>query len=186
MAALKRYQLDRVTAQPGEERASTWTFGGKPVSGVEQSYVVQDGNFPSRNSWEFVVRLPKERNGRIEIRPRATPNVKAWAELPDRSITFSRATKGEARGKWYCQVALADPTGARSRDIVRGDERSALPAWFDSLRGRMRVKQNVKPTKGTDGEALVVLVSAGDYLTMIRVFFATKVWILKERIALAT
>jgi hypothetical protein len=186
MAARKRYQLHRVTAEAGEGRASTWTFGGKPVTGTEQAYLVMDGNFVSRNEWEFLVRLPKDRNGRIEIRPRATPNVKAWAELPDRSITFSRATKGEARGKWYCQVALADPTGARSRDVVRGDERKALPTWFDSLRGRMRVKENVKPTKGTDGEALVVLVSAGDYLTMIRVFFATKVWILKERIALAS
>jgi hypothetical protein len=186
MAARKRYQLDRVTAKAGEGRASTWTFGGKPVSGTEQSYLVKDGNFPSRNEWQFLVRLPKDRNGRIEIRPRTTPNVKAWAELPDRSITFSLATKGEARGRWYCQVALADPTGARSRDVVRGDERGALPRWFDGLRSRMRVKQNVKPTKGTDGEALVVLVSAGDYLTMIRIFFATKVWILKERIALAS
>jgi hypothetical protein len=115
-----------------------------------------------------------------------TPNVKVWAELPDRSITFSRATKGDARGKWYCQVALADPTGARSRDIVRGDERGALPAWFDALRSRMRVKQNVKNTKGTDGEALVVLVSAGDHAAMIRLFFATKVWVLKERITLTS
>jgi hypothetical protein len=83
-------------------------------------------------------------------------------------------------------VALADPTGARSRDIVRGDERSSLPPWFDALKGRMRVKQNVKNTKGTDGEALVVLVSAGDHQAMIRVFFATKVWVLKERFALAS
>jgi hypothetical protein len=186
MAPRKRYQLDRVTVEPGEQRASTWTFGGKPVSGTEQAYTVRDGNFTSRNAWDFVVRLPKERDGRIEVRPRVTPNVKVWAELPDRSITFSRATKGEARGKWYCQVALADPTGARSRDIVRGDERGALPAWFDGLRSRMRVKQNVKNTKGTDGEALVVLVSAGDHTAMIRLFFATKVWVLKERIALAS
>jgi hypothetical protein len=50
----------------------------------------------------------------------------------------------------------------------------------------MRVKQNVKATKGTDGEALVVLVSAGDYPAMIRLFFATKVWVLKERVALAS
>jgi hypothetical protein len=184
MAARRRYRLDRVAVEPGEQRASTWTFGGKPVSGTEQGYTVTDGNFPSRNRWDFVVRLPKERDGRIEVRPRATPNLKVWAELPDRSITFSRATKGDARGKWYCQVALADPTGARSRDIVRGDERNALPAWFDGLRHRMRVKQNVKTTKGTDGEALVVLVSAGDYAAMIRLFFATKVWVLKERITL--
>jgi hypothetical protein len=186
MAPRRRYRLDRVAVEPGEQRASTWTFGGKPVSGTEQAYSVLDGNFRSRNEWAFVVRLPKERDGRIEVRPQVTPNVKVWAELPDRSITFSRATKGDARGKWYCQVALADPTGARSRDIVRGDERGALPAWFDALRSRMRVKQNVKNTKGTDGEALVVLVSAGDHAAMIRLFFATKVWVLKERITLTT
>jgi hypothetical protein len=186
MAPRRRYRLDRVAVEPGEQRASTWTFGGRPVSGTEQAYSVLDGNFRSRNEWAFVVRLPKERDGRIEVRPRVTPNVKVWAELPDRSITFSRATKGDARGKWYCQVALADPTGARSRDIVRGDERGALPAWFDALRSRMRVKQNVKNTKGTDGEALVVLVSAGDHAAMIRLFFATKVWVLKERITLTS
>ena len=186
MAPRRRYRLDRVAVVPGEQRASTWTFGGKPMSGTEQTYHVLDGNFRSRNEWVFVVRLPKERDARIEVRPRVTPNVKVWAELPDRSITFSRATKGDARGKWYCQVALADPTGGRRRDIVRADERGSLPAWFDALRGRMRVKQNVKSTKGTDGEALVVLVSAGDHAAMIRLFFATKVWVLKERITLAS
>ena len=69
---------------------------------------------------------------------------------------------------------------------MRGDERSSLPPWFEALKGRMRVKQNVKNTRGTDGEALVVLVSAGDHKAMIRLFFATKVWVLKERISLAS
>jgi hypothetical protein len=184
MAPRKRYQLDRVTAEPGEKRASTWTFGGKVVAGNEQAYLVRDGNFRSRNEWEFVVRLPRGRGERIEVRPRTTPNVKVWAELPDRSLTFSRATKGEARGKWYCQVALADPTGARSRTIVRADERQRLPRWFDPLKGRMRVKQKVKMTRGTDGLALVVLVPADDHRSMIRLFFATKVWVLKEKIVL--
>jgi hypothetical protein len=159
-------------------------FGGKPVSGIERSYAVRDDNFRSRNQWEFVVRMPRDRDERIEVRPRTTPNVKAWAELPDRSLTFARATKGDARGKWYCQVALADPTGNRSRDIVRGDERRQLPRWFDALKRRMRIKQNVRNTRGTDGQALVVLVPADDHVSMIRLFFATKVWILKERIAL--
>jgi hypothetical protein len=184
MAPRTRYHLDRVTVEPGEERASTWTFGGKAMSGVEQTYIVRDENFRSHNQWEFVIRLPRDRDERIEVRPRTTPNVKVWAELPDRSLTFARATKGDARGKWYCQVALADPTGARSRDIVRGDQRRQLPRWFDALRGRMRVKEKVRSTRGTDGKALVVLVRAGDYASMIRLFFATKVWILKERIAL--
>jgi len=81
-------------------------------------------------------------------------------------------------------VALADPTGNKSRDIVRGDERRLLPGWFTAIKGRMRVKAKVKNTRGTDGHALVVLVSPGDYVGMIRLFFATKVWILKERFAL--
>ena len=184
MARRPRYQLDRVTVWPGEARPSNWTFGGKPMSGIEQSYAVRDENFTSRNEWEFVVRIPKDRDGRVEVRPRTTPNVKVWAELPDRSLTFSRATKGTAKGKWYCQVALADPTGTKSRDIVRGDERHQLPRWFEKLKGRMRLKQDVRSTRGTDSRALVVLVPAHDHAAMIRLFFATKVWVLKERISL--
>jgi hypothetical protein len=179
-----RYRLDLVVAEPGEKRASTWTFGGEPMSGIEQTYLVLDGNFTARNQWEFVVRTPSGRDARIEVRPRTTPNVKVWAELTDRSLTFLRATKGEARGKWYCKVALADPTGQRSRDVVRGDERGELPPWFYALKSRMRMKDSVRSTRGNDGKDLVVLVSAGDSVAMIRLFFATKVWVLKERIAL--
>jgi hypothetical protein len=184
MARRARYQLDRVQVVAGEKRPSTWTFGGAPVAGTEQTYTVRDENFTARNQWEFVVRTPSGRDGRTEVRPRITPNVKAWAELPDRSITFSRATTPQARGKWYCKVALADPTGKRSRDVIRADERKDLPAWFDKLKGRMRTKERVRATRGNDGGDLVVLVSAGDHAGMIRLFFATKVWVLKERIAL--
>ena len=184
MAPRTHYRLDRVQVEPSEVRAATWTFAGSPMAGTEHVYAVRDENFRSRNEWEFVVRVPRGRDERIEVRPRVTPNVKVWAELPDRSLTFARATKGPARGKWYCQVALADPTGERSRDIVRGDERPLLPRWFDAVRGRMRIKEKVKPTRGTDGKALVVLVPAGAHESMIRLFFATKVWVLKERIAI--
>jgi len=184
MAPRTRYRLDRVTVVPGEQRASTWTFAGQAMSGIEQTFRVQDGNLPSPNQWEFLIRLPADRNERLEVRPRTVPNLKVWAELPDRSLTFSRATRGDARGKWYCPVALADPTGERSRTVVRGDERSELPSWFDQLKGRMRLKKNVRPTRGTDGESLVALVQRDDYVTMIRLFFATKVWILKERVIL--
>jgi hypothetical protein len=186
MARRIRYELDRVQVEAIDERPSTWTFAGRPMSGVEHTYVVRDGNYTSRNQWEFVVRIPRDRDQRIEVRPRTTPNLRAWAELPDRSLTFTRATKGAARGKWYCQVALADPTGAKSRDVVRGDERQLLPRWFGSLRGRMRLKSKVRNTRGTDGQALVVLVPPDDHTAMIRLFFATKVWILKERFALPT
>jgi hypothetical protein len=159
MASRKRYQLDRVMIEAGESRPATWTFGGDAVSGTEQAYAVTDANYSS-------------------------PNLKVWAELADRSLTFSRATRREARGRWYCQVALADPTGSRTKDVVKGDERRRLPPWFDPLQGRMRLKRNVRPTRGTDGDALVVLVAADDHAAMIRLFFATKVWVLKEGITL--
>jgi hypothetical protein len=176
--------MDRVTLEAGEQREATWTFAGEAVAGTEQSYTVIDGNFPTRNVWEFIVRTPGARGERVEVRPRATPKVKVWAELPDRSLTFVRATKGASRGKWYCPVALADPTGERSRDLVRGDERDRLPSWFESVQGRMRIKENVRTTRGTDGNSLVVLVTAGDHEGMIRLFFAMKVWVLKEKFTL--
>jgi hypothetical protein len=178
----KRYRLERVSVALRDSRPASWTFAGDAVRGTEYLYDVSDGNFPARNQWEFLVRVPGERNGRVEVRPRTAPKVKAWDELPDRSLTFMPATRASVRGKWYCQVALADAAGERSKAVVRTDQREALPHWFTELRSRMRRKEAVKPTRGTDGNALVLLVAAGDHRTMIRLFFATKVWILSEKI----
>jgi hypothetical protein len=184
MARRRKYQLEKVLVSAGESRPATWTFGGTAQQGTEQLFAVTDTNFDSRNQWEFMVRLPKRKAERIEVRPRIAPNVKVWAELPDRSITFMRATIGDARGRRYCQVALADPSGQRSRVIVRGDQRSQLPSWFDGLKGRMRVKENINRTRGTDGKALVLLVAEDDHRTMIRMFFALKVWVVREKFEL--
>jgi hypothetical protein len=93
---------------------------------------------------------------------------------------FVRGTLGDAKGKRYCVASLADVTGERSRAVVRSEQRADLPAWFDGLRHRMRTKANVKRTRGTDGGALVLLVPDSDHAAMIRLFFALKVWVLKE------
>ena len=180
MRTRTRYKLARIDVAPVDARPASWTFAGDAVRGTEFAYTVTDNNFPSRNQWQFIVRVPQDRNGRVEVRPRTTPNLKVWAELPDRSLTFSLATRGPARGKWYCQVALADATGERSKAVVKTEQRGELPHWFGELSGRMRRKEAVKPTRGTDANALVVLVPAGDHAAMIRMFFATKVWILSE------
>jgi len=184
MRTRKRYALDRVYVAPLESRPGTWTFAGKGMRGTELTFAVTDTNLTSRNEWEFLVRLPADRTQRIEVRPKSTPNVKAWSDLTDRSLTFNRATLGAARGKWYCQVALADATGWRSKTVISSEDRVRLPHWFTPISGRMRRKESVKPTRGTDGNALVVLIAAGHYPMMIRLFFATKVWILSERIIL--
>jgi hypothetical protein len=108
-------------------------------------------------------------------------------------VQFQRATKGEARGKRYCKVALAvppsgrateDPRGTRTKDVIRWDQRRQLPRWFEGLERRMRPKERVRSTRGTDGNALVVLVEPDDHTMMIRLYFAMKVWVLREGIEL--
>ena len=184
MKTRRRYQLDRVTAVLLDTNPASWTFAGSALRGTEATYLVTDGNLDTKSRWEFIVRVPADRRGRVEVRPRVVPPLKAWGELTDRSLTFMPATRPAARGKWYCQVAFADATGAKSKSVISADERHALPHWFNSIERRIRRKETVKPTRGTDGNALVVLVAAGDHQAMIRMFFATKVWVLSEQIVL--
>lgn len=197
MASRKRYRLDQVAVEPGEMRRAKWTFakGGRqaPVKGTEHLYTVTDGNLSGRNKWEFLVRVPDDSDGRVEVRPRSTPPTQTWKALTYRSLQFQKATKGEARGKRYCKVSLAvppkgrakdDPRGTRTKDVIRGDQRRDLPKWFESLQGRMRTKESVRSTRGTDGNTLVILVQPDDHAMMIRLYFAMKVWVLKEGIEL--
>jgi hypothetical protein len=183
--------------EPGEERRAKWTFpkGGRqaPVRGTEHLYTVTDANLAGRNKWEFLVRVPDDSDGRVEIRPRTTPPIHTWKALTYRSLQFQKATKGDARGKRYAKVSLAvppagrakdDPRGTRTKDVIRGNQRRDLPKWFEPLQGRMRTKERVRSTKGTDGNTLVILVNPDDHAMMIRLYFATKVWVLKEGIEL--
>jgi len=178
--ARKRYRLEKVVIEPIEERTASWGFAGRAVTGTEYFFTVTDGNYRQRNRWEFVVRVPRAPADRIEVRPTRLPNDGAWAELDRRSLTFNRATRGAYRGQTYCQVALADPTGNRTKDVVHRGEQQSLPAWFDQLSSRIKVKDTVRQSSGTDGHALVALVGPHDFEAMIRLFFACKVWILKE------
>jgi hypothetical protein len=185
MARYRRYRLDKLKVELTSERQASWTFTREPVSGMELTYRVEDGNFERNNVWEFFVRVPKAVDERIEVRPHTTPNVKAWIGLERRSLTFSRAGRAAYRGWCYCQIALADPTGERTKDVLRKDERSLLPSWFDDLATRLRVKDTVRATKGNDADGLVAIVRPDDHRLMIGLFFATKVWVLKEQVVLA-
>jgi hypothetical protein len=200
MASRKRYRLDQVSVEPGAVRKTKWTFpkGGRraPVRGSEHLYTVTDGNLAARNKWEFLVRVPDDPDGRVEIRPSSTPPVHTWKALTYRSLQFQKATKGEARGRRYSKVSLAvppvgrakdDPRGTRTKDVIRGDQRRDLARkakWFEPLQGRMRTKERVRSTRGTDGNTLVILVNPDDHEMMIRLYFAMKVWVLKEGIEL--
>jgi hypothetical protein len=188
MASRKRYDLDRVTVESREQRSWTWTFPGstgrEQVSGTEHVYAAIDENLGAHYLWEFTVLVPDARGEQVEVRPRSVPALKAWAELPDRSVMFPLATLGENRGKRYCKVTLARPQGGGTKTGVRWENRDSLPRWFEPLHRRMRKKSKVRSTRGSDGDALVIVVSANDHAAMIRLFFAMKVWVLKERVVL--
>ena len=185
MPRYKRYQFAKLEIEAAGERPASWTFTRAPISGTEFVYRVIDRNFENRNEWEFLVRVPKAGNDRIEVRPRTTPNLRAWAGLERRSLTFTKARRAGYRGQYYCQIALADPTGQRTKDVIRGDERDSLPPWFDQIRSRLRMKDTVRGTRGNDGNQLIALVDPDDHRRMIGLFFATKVWVLRERVNLA-
>lgn len=174
------YKMKRVDAELTGEIPSTWTFAGRTVRGIEHQYDVIDRNHVSRNRWGFVIRVPRDPYGRIEVRPVKTPNDSTYAGLDRRSITFMRATRPNYTGFRYCQLALADPTGNASRVIVRGSEKSVLPTWLRRLGWRLKEKATVRTTRGTDGGSLVVLVRPEDHRLMIATFLATKAWVLKR------
>ena len=131
------------------------------------------------------MRVPSSGDERIEVRPRLTPGLKAWVGLERRSLTFARASRPGYRGWYYCQIALADPTGERTKDVLKKQERALLPPWFDEVSARLRVKGTVRSTKGNDADQLVAMVRPAEHELMIKLFFATKVWVLKEKVVLA-
>jgi hypothetical protein len=178
----RRYRLERVAAELKYQRRSRWKIREEPlVKGIEYVYAVTDDNYPRHNAWEFLVRVPAARNGSIEVRPSVVPNLRAWSGMERRAVMFERVTLGRYRGACYCKVALADSTGERTRLIARVDEKRNLPYWFRPLHARMRSKDAIRRTRGTDGDSLVVTVPADDHQQMIALFLAAKAWVLKER-----
>ena len=137
--------------------------------------------------------MPDDADGRVEIRPRSTPPMQTWKALTYRSLQFQKATKGDARGKRYCKVARsrsrppAAPRTIRAAPAPRtssGATSGATSQLVRGLQGRMRTKERVRSTRGTDGNTLVILVRPDDHAMMIRLYFAMKVWVLKEGIEL--
>jgi hypothetical protein len=181
----QQYRLERVEVEANGKRPATWSFAGASVRGTEHRYIVTDRNHRSRNQWEFVVRVPNDPYGRIEVRPTNVPNDQAFAELDRRALTFMRGTRPNYTSFRYYQLSLAVPGGTATRDIVHRGEKASLPSWLRKLGWRLRQKQTVRITHGTDGRSFVVLLQPHDHKMMIRLFLATKAWILKRNVSLA-
>ena len=179
-----RYRIDKVQVGQPQVRRGTWTFARLMTRGSEHIYQVVDGNHVQRNRWEFVVRVPDAATGRVQIQPVKVPNDTAYAGLDRRTLTFMRGTRPGYTSFRYCQLSLSRPGGEGTRDVVHRGERGLLPYWLRRLGWRLRQKATVRRTRGTDARSVVVLVRPEDHQMMIRVFFASKVWILKQGISL--
>jgi hypothetical protein len=181
---MPKYRLDRVILGTAISRQSAWAFARVPTRGIEYSYPVIDANYHSRNRWEFAVRVPTDPYERIEVRPTKVPNDKALAGLERRALMFMRATRPGYTQYRYCQLSLARTRGAGTRDVVHRDEKRNLPYWLRRLGWRLKQKATVRNTAGTDGHSLVVLVQPHDHAMMIRLFMASKAWVLKRGVSL--
>jgi hypothetical protein len=176
-----RYRLDRVNIELKSDRPARWKIREEPlVRGTEYVYSVTDRNYAQRNEWEFLVRVPKKKGSSIEVRPSSVPSVKAWSGMERRAMMFERIRRGRNVGDCYCKVALGDPTGEHTRLIARVDEKKKLPYWLKPLNSRMRSKEAVRHTRGTDSDSLVIIVDPDDHQRMVALFLAAKAWVLKE------
>ena len=180
-----RYRLDRVNIELKTDRPARWKIREDPlVRGTEFVYHVKDDNYAQRYEWEFLVRVPKKKGSSIEVRPSFVPALKAWSGLDRRAMMFERIRRGRNVGDYYCKVALADPDGERTRLIARVDEKKNLPYWLKRLSSRMRSKEAVRHTRGTDSASLVIVVDPDNHQQMVALFLAAKAWVLKERFRL--
>ncbi len=181
-----RYRYEKVEITSREPRLASWTFGREAVAGTEYPYRVIDGNLARQNQWEFVVRVPKDVRGRIEVRPTRVPDVKIWAGLDRRGLTFMPGTRRGYTGYRYCQVSLPGDDGRASRHVMRRADIDRLPYWIRDLRPRrLRDKATVTTTRGRDGDTLVALVPRDDQRAMILMYLATKAWVLRAGKAVA-
>jgi hypothetical protein len=162
-----------------ESRAS-WKMAGRTVRGTDYIYRVHDYNFDRLNAWSMVIRVPINRKEDIVVQPLSAPGKKVWAGIERRSIVFVMCTKIGYRGRMYCKVNLSDPSQRKTKVGFRRGERGVLPKWFAYFHSRMKLKDTVTTTRGTDGYSQVVVMASNDHARMIRLFFALKIWVLEE------
>ena len=198
MASRKRYRLDQVAVEPGEVRRAKWTFakGGRqaPVRGNRaplhgdrrQSRRPEQVGVPGAGAGRR--RTDGWRSGPDDT---ADPHLEG-ADLPLAPIPEGH--QGRARGKRYCQgvarrSAQPDarrtiPAGTAPRTSSGATSAAIFPSGSRASRAGCGPRSGSAAPEGTDGNTLVILVNPDDHAMMIRLYFAMKVWVLKEGIEL--
>ncbi len=180
MTRYRSYKPEKIEIALVTSRKAKWKPYDRVISGMEYEYKVRDNNFYRLNNWIFIVQVPNDTRGEINVRPIRTPNRKVWAKEVMRAFVYPRATKNPHKKKAYCKINLADPTGRKNKRGVRSEERNLLPSWFEPFQYRMKEKITVTTTDGTDGNSLVYTIEPKKHTDMIKLYFACRVWVLEE------
>ncbi len=179
---MRKFAVDKVEVTLlAEQSAASWGGpGGASVVGTEVRYRVCDGNFNRRKTWEIAVRIPNSNDGAM-VQPIKVPALKLLGPLDHSSVLFMPTSRKGYRGWYYCKLFIADASGEKNRKAIPGQKRGKLPKWFKPLLWRVRHKETVAKTAGTDGRSLVVLCRPNDHEKMVQLFLAMRAWVLVAR-----
>ena len=184
----KDFEASNVVVTREREKEGKWEFGGKSVKGTIIEFTVIDHNFGSDNKWSFIVREPDriEKGAYVEVKPVDHPQKTCWDRIERMSINFSPADMPNYNGMMYAQIFIADVDGRKTkrknRIVVKNGQRPLLPHFFRYF--KIRRKETVATSRVNDGRHLVIVTHERDYDDMIKVFLATKAWVLYNRFVL--
>ncbi len=181
MARKTNLDVGLIVVSPGRvEEDAYWEFRGAVSHGAIYHYTVLDANDRLPLPWWFLVHVPKElrKGGYVLLQALDYPRIKSWTPVVRTVINFAKATMPDYRSMVYAKIRLADPAGAQKYENVTWEHRQVLPPYLRAF--DLRAKKRVATTRGRDADSLVALVRRDDHACMIRLFFATKVWPLRE------
>lgn len=175
---MRTFRLGLVDIAFAASRKGVNDFQGLKTRGVVHEFEVVDRNFPARNAWRFSVFVPNEwtKGTYVSVRPLAVPNRKIWSGLERRSIQFGPCTRPGYRRKCYAQLAVSDPTGEKTRVVLRKTD--VRPLWLDGF--LLRSKARVTTSRANDGDHVTAIFDQDDFRGMIRLFVAARAWTLSE------
>ena len=80
-------------------------------------------------------------------------------------------------------MAVAVPGGEGTKKVVH--EKAQLTVWLCPYLSQVRRKRTVRRTRGSDGDALVILCRPDDYEGMVRIYLALKAWVRRRGLTVA-
>jgi hypothetical protein len=171
--------------QVNSNRDGHWTFQKSRFTGTIYEYEVEDQNFQPAYKWGFEICVPNKFHLGVYILLKITrhPQKSYWAGTERQTINFAKATKSIYRGMVYAKLNIADVTGKKNKIGITKGNRYLLPAYIRKF--SLRVKKTVASTRGTDGNYQVAVMQPENHKSMIRLFFALKVWVMYDNFSLA-